>query len=82
MLRMTITIKYFGVIAEEAGKIEEVLELDSEDFDVESLKDHCFTKYSFSDTQSIQVAVNQNMGASGPLQNGDEVAFLPPFSGG
>lgn len=79
---MTITIKYFGVIAEEAGTNEEVLEQDSEDFDVESLKEHCFSKYSISDTQSIQVAVNQNMGASGALQDGDEVAFLPPFSGG
>jgi len=77
-----ITIKYFGVIAEEAGKAEEVLELDSEDVDVEFLKDHCFSKYSLSDTKSIQVAVNQNMGASGPLEDGDEVALLPPFSGG
>lgn len=79
---MKITIKYFGVIAEEAGKTEEVLELVSGDFDVESLKNHCFSKYSLSDTKSVQVAINQNMGASGALQDGDEVAFLPPFSGG
>lgn len=79
---MTITIKYFGVIAEETGMSEEVLELDAQKDDVESLKSHCFSKYSLSDTQSIQVAVNQNLGASGPLKNGDEVAFLPPFSGG
>ncbi len=82
MLMMTITIKYFGVIREETGTNEEVLELDSEDFDVEDLKERCFSTYSFSDTQSIQVAVNQNMGATGLLQDGDEVAFLPPFSGG
>lgn len=79
---MTITIKYFGVIAEETGTSEEVLELDSQEYDVESLKGRCFSKYSLSDTQSIQVAVNQNMGASGILEDGDEVAFLPPFSGG
>lgn len=79
---MKITIKYFGVIAEETGKTEEALELDSEDFDVEALKNHCFSKYSLTDTQSIQVAVNQNLGASGALHDGDEVAFLPPFSGG
>ncbi|NBC02791.1 MAG: MoaD/ThiS family protein [Bacteroidetes bacterium] len=79
---MKITIKYFGVIAEETGKAEEVLELESDDFDVEALKEHCFSTYSISDTQSIKVAVNQNMGVSGALQDGDEVAFLPPFSGG
>ncbi|MFO7846033.1 MAG: MoaD/ThiS family protein [Balneolaceae bacterium] len=79
---MTITIKYFGVIAEEAGREEELLELKSQEYDLERLKNHCFEKYSISDTQSIQVAVNQTLGASGPLKHGDEVAFLPPFSGG
>ena len=79
---MKITIKYFGVIAEETGKAEEVIELDSEDYNVESLKEHCISTYSLSETNSIQVALNQNMGASGALQDGDEVAFLPPFSGG
>ncbi len=79
---MTITIKYFGVVAEETGTDEEILDLDSREVDVESLKARCFSKYSISDTKSIQVAVNQNMGAIGPLQDGDEVAFLPPFSGG
>lgn len=79
---MRIKIKYFGVIAEETGKTEEVIELDSEDYNVESLKEHCISTYSLSETKSIQVAVNQNIGASGALQDGDEVAFLPPFSGG
>ncbi len=79
---MKIKIKYFGVIAEETGKTEEVLELDSEDYNVESLKEYCISTYSLSETESIQVAVNQNIGASGALQDGDEVAFLPPFSGG
>ncbi len=79
---MTITIKYFGVIAEEAGREEELLELKSQEYDVDWLKNRCFSKYSISDTQSIQVAVNQTLGASGPLKHGDEVAFLPPFSGG
>jgi sulfur-carrier protein len=79
---MTITIKYFGVIAEETGVNEEILNLDSQEYDVESLKNHCISKYSLTDTQSIRVAVNQNLGAFGPLKNGDEVAFLPPFSGG
>jgi len=79
---MTITIKYFGILAEETGTDEETLHLDVREYDVESLIDHCFSKYALSDTQSIQVAVNQTLGKKGPLKNGDEVAFLPPFSGG
>lgn len=81
-MTMTITIKYFGVIAEETGRNKEIVELNSQESDVDSLKRRCFSKYSLSDTESIQVAVNQSLEDTGPLKNGDEVAFLPPFSGG
>ena len=81
-MSMTVYMKYFGVIAEEAGKSEESLELDSESLDIKSLKSHCVELYSLSDPNSIQVAVNQNLGKSGALQDGDEIALLPPFSGG
>lgn len=79
---MTVTIKYFGLIAEKAGTNEEIVSLDGEEYDLEALKERCFSKYKLSDTQSIQVAVNQSLGTAGPLKHGDEVAFLPPFSGG
>jgi molybdopterin synthase sulfur carrier subunit len=79
---MTLTIKYFGVIAEETGTHQEIVTLDSADLSVDSLKEYCVSKYSLSDPESIQVAVNQNMDHAGGLDNGDEVAFLPPFSGG
>ncbi len=79
---MTITIKYFGVIAEETGKDEEILRLDVQEYDLETLKKDCISKYKITDTQSIQIAINQTIGTSGVLKNGDEVAFLPPFSGG
>lgn len=81
-MRITVHLKYFGVIAEEAGKSEETLKLDTDAADVDSLKSHCYKMYSISDRNSIQVAVNQEIGKSGKLQDGDEVAFLPPFSGG
>lgn len=81
-MSITVDLKYFGVIAEEAGISEESLELDSETLDIESLKSRCVEMYSISEPESIQVAVNQNLGKSGPLKNGDEIAFLPPFSGG
>lgn len=79
---MTLTIKYFGLIAEKTGKREEVVNLDGEDFDVEAIKKFCFSKYKLQDMQAVQVAVNQSIQRSGPLKNGDEVAFLPPYAGG
>ena len=81
-MSITVYLKYFGVIAEEIGKAEETLELESSSADVNSLKNHCYETYSISDRDSIQVAVNHQMGKGGPLKDGDEVAFLPPFSGG
>lgn len=79
---MTLTIKYFGLIAEKTGKREEVISLDDEDFDVEALKKFCFSKYELQDLQAVQVAVNQSIKRSGRLKNGDEIAFLPPYAGG
>lgn len=79
---MTLTIKYFGLIAEKTGKKEEVINLDVEDFDVEALKKFCFSKYELQEMQTVQVAVNQSIQRSGPVMNGDEVAFLPPYAGG
>ena len=81
-MSVTVKLKYFGVIAEETGKAEETLELKSNSADVNSIKAHCYETYSISDRESIQVAVNHQMGKGGALKDGDEVAFLPPFSGG
>jgi len=80
---MTLTIKYFGLIAEKAGTNEEIVNLEAEEYDLEALKERCISKYELSDIKkSIQIAVNQSLGTSGPLKHGDEVAFLPPFAGG
>lgn len=79
---MTLTIKYFGLIAEKTGTNKEIVNVDEDNYDLETLKEDCYSKYDLSDTQSIQVAVNQSLGKAGPLKDGDEVAFLPPFAGG
>lgn len=81
-MSMTITIKYFGLVAEMTGRNEETVNLEGEEYDLEALKELCYSKYELSDTESIQVAVNQSTGISGPLKHGDEVAFLPPYAGG
>ncbi|TAE48663.1 MAG: MoaD/ThiS family protein [Bacteroidetes bacterium] len=79
---MHLKIKYFGVIAEEAGVAEETLQLDPVDWTVESLRAYCFAARNLREDSAIRVAVNQQLRQSGPLQPGDEVAFLPPFAGG
>ncbi|WP_026837187.1 MoaD/ThiS family protein [Gillisia sp. JM1] len=78
---MKVTLKYFGVIAESAGKSEEVLEL-QQGLSVRDLKNQQIKKYQIQDAESVQIAVNQNLNSEVELKEGDEVAFLPPFAGG
>lgn len=79
---MSIKIKYFGSIAEQTGVSEEVLELPDTGGDVSTIKHYCISKYGLPDGKSIQVAVNQELNKTGQIQHGDEIALLPPFSGG
>ena len=78
---MKINIKYFGMLAETAGKNEEILELD-EGFSVTELKERQIKTYHISNPDSVQLAVNKNLNTEVELKEGDEVAFLPPFAGG
>ncbi|NDP27929.1 MAG: MoaD/ThiS family protein [Flavobacterium sp.] len=78
---MKVCVKYFGMIAESAGKIEEVLELE-QGLSIKELKDQQLKKYQIRDAESVQIAVNQNLDNEVELKDGDEVAFLPPFAGG
>lgn len=78
---MKINVKYFGMIAEAAGKNEELISV-SEGVSVSELKKRQTEKYNIADQDSVQVAVNQNLDSDVKLKDGDEVAFLPPFAGG
>ncbi len=78
---MKVTVKYFGMIAESAGRTEEVLDVVSGTSAIE-LKDQQVQKYQIQDPESVQLAVNQNLDNKVELNDGDEVAFLPPFAGG
>ncbi|WP_436515185.1 MoaD/ThiS family protein [Ekhidna sp. To15] len=79
---MAITIKYFGAIAEAAGVSEEKVTIEEVGSSVEQLRSFCLNKYEAVGDLSFQLAVNQSLIASGTLNDGDEVAFLPPFAGG
>lgn len=78
---MKVTVKYFGVIAESAGKSEEVLDLEHGS-SIKDLKNQQIKKYQIQDAESVQIAVNQDLYNEVELKDGDEVAFLPPFAGG
>ena len=78
---MKIKVKYFGLVAETVGVEEETLEI-SEGLSASKFKEQQIAKYQIEDPESIQMAVNQNLKNYNNLNEGDEVAFLPPFAGG
>ncbi len=79
---MEIKVKYFGFVAEETGKAEEIISLQNGMSEIQEFIAFIFKKYGLSDEGTIQVAVNQVIQNEGRIQYGDEVAFLPPYAGG
>lgn len=77
---MKITVLYFGVLAEAAGKSFGVLE------NVSSFDD--LKQQLFDDTPALQhynfrYSLNNLLVSGSPeLKDNDEVALLPPFAGG
>ena len=77
---MNIRVKLFGLLADAAGKSELQIENAS---DTDSLKKQMLLDYPNLTNKSFIVAVRkQIIGNNQKLENGDEVAFLPPFAGG
>ncbi len=77
----TLTIKYFGAIAEITETMQEELDI-LDDMSVQSVIDACLQKYPRLQTMSFKVAHNQKITDSGEVAPRDEIALLPPFSGG
>ena len=76
---MSITVKFFASVREKLGKSQDIVEC----------KDiSCAADVWSQSTQSplpaqLLVAVNQEyVSLSQPVQDGDEVAFFPPVTGG
>ncbi len=75
-----ITIKFFGVLSEVAGTTEEEIPIS---VDTKSLLDLLKQKYSDLSGLQYSVAVNQVIsGENRKISAGDEIALLPPFTGG
>lgn len=79
-MNQKIRIRTFGMIAEEIGQAELVLDqLDS----TERLKEFLFGHYPNLRSMKFSIAVNQQLTQGDEkIPEGAEVALLPPFSGG
>jgi molybdopterin synthase sulfur carrier subunit len=80
---MKCKIKAFGISREIIGS--KVLELEiPEGYTIATLKRELFQKYpSFADLKSLYVAVNNEYAGEEILvKEGDEIALIPPVSGG
>lgn len=78
---MKITVKYFGWIAETVGTAEEnvLVEKSSLNEFIDSVQ----SKFPILKNSSYRISYNLSLNHNNPLlQEGDEIAFLPPFSGG
>lgn len=80
---MKCTIKAFGISKEIVGGKTIIIDLPDGNTALE-LKNHLFVKYpSLAKLNSVYVAVNNEYAEDGLiLKEGDEIALIPPVSGG
>jgi len=84
---MKITVRYFALLRERAGRDAEVLAWDDAEPTVQRfrahLAEHVPALAAMLGDRSLLVAVNREYAtAATALKDGDEVALLPPVTGG
>ncbi len=77
---MQLNIKYFGLIAEITTCNEETVELSNAT--IGQLKEVLVDRYPELKTKDFQIAQNKEIVSSNAIVSGEEIAILPPFSGG
>ncbi len=77
---MKIEVNYFGMLAEVTGRASEHLEISK--ISVAELKQSLFEKYPDLQQKDFRIAQNQELVSDETLLTGQEIAVLPPFSGG
>ncbi|PKQ46264.1 MoaD/ThiS family protein [Confluentibacter flavum] len=77
---MTINIKYFGLIAEVTQHEEETMNVSGRF--ISDLLEALYSKYPDLKNKDFQVAQNQELVSENTELSGQELALLPPFSGG
>jgi molybdopterin synthase sulfur carrier subunit len=80
--KMKINILLFGVLTEITGETH--LQVEAEKItDLNELHTYLVNQYPGLGQKTFQYAVNQAISSAGqPVYAGDEIALLPPFSGG
>ena len=80
---MTITLKYFGLLADITQLKEEQLTFDEDTILVSALKSKIENSYQNMQNTTYNIAVNQTMSdLKTVIKDKDVIAFLPPFAGG
>ena len=77
---MQLNIKYFGLIAEITKCNQETLEFTNTT--IAELLEFLYVKYPELRIKDFQVAQNQEIVTNEIMVSGEELALLPPFSGG
>ena len=82
-----VKVLYFAGLREAVGQSSEQLALPAEIGNVGQLHAHLAARggawEALARTKNLRIAVNQQMAAmDAPVQDGDEVAFFPPVTGG
>jgi len=80
---MLVTIKYFGMLTEHTKLQEEPIKISSKTTSIQELENTIILKYPSLQSSTYNIALNQKIvDKKQLLNNGDELAFLPPFAGG
>lgn len=74
---MKVRLKYFGVLAEKMNRSSSILDIEEG-----TLLSEFLNKWENSFDVKFKVAVNHKFVSEKILMENDEIAFLPPFSGG
>ncbi|OED39482.1 hypothetical protein AB832_04080 [Flavobacteriaceae bacterium (ex Bugula neritina AB1)] len=79
---MELKVLYFGMIAEITKKREEILPV-REQCNLNELRDMLISKYQELGSLSFKIAIDKKISKDIiVLQSTNEIALLPPFSGG
>lgn len=80
---MLVTVKYFGMAVEKTNTSQETINISSNLATIHELEELVLGKHPLLQSITYNIALNKEIKEKKQLlNNGDELAFLPPFAGG